>query len=181
MPAATSAGGSAGAATGLECLVVEVPSRPNPPITLTRPTDGALLGDVLVLLAVIGLIYLVAKKLTQRPVVLTSVLLAFVFYVLVDQRWWNTAKVVVDEAGVSVTPHIGAETSLTWSRIHGARCGSGHLFPVFQDDATLVLDGLDEGGNKVEIAISRFLDRFSEIPAFVTTHLPRSRPTPREE
>lgn len=170
---------ASGSATGLECLVVEVPARPNPPITLTRPTDGALLGDVLVLLAVIGLIYLVAKKLTQRPVVLTSVVLAFVFYVLVDARWWNTAQVVVDETGVRATPHIGAETFLAWSRIHGARCSSGHLFPIFQDDATLVLDGLDEAGNKVEIAISRFLDRYSEIPAFVTTHIPRSRPISR--
>lgn len=153
------------------------------PLSAKRPTDLSLAGDVVLLLAVIGLIYAAFRTIAKNPWLPTSLALAIVFYALVNVRWWNTAEVSVDIAGLTSRPWIGDPVHLVWSDLTALGCASGDLFPVFQDDASLVVSGpVGADGKASKIEISRFLDRYPEVAAFVLSHVPTNlRPSSGRE
>lgn len=139
------------------------------PLEALRPVDVALLADVLILLAVIAVLYFSFKLISGHPWIPTSIALAILFYAGVDERWWNTASVVIDGEGVQLRPHVGADVRLTWGEVHTVGCEGGSLFPIVQDDTRLVLLGRD-GISKIEIP--RFLDRYPELATVVVSHVP---------
>lgn len=158
------------------CLDGAATAMPALPFELTRPTDGALLGDALILLALIAALYFGFKIISRHPWIPTSISLAVLFYAAVDRAWWNTARVVVDEAGVSYRPWMGDDVFIAWGEVLGFSCEGGSLFPIVSDDARVVLhgrkgperadaDSATENISKIEIP--RFLDRFPELARVV--------------
>lgn len=155
------------------CLEGAAIIAPTLPLQLARPTDGALVGDVLILLATIAALYFGFKTVSRHPWIPTSISLAILFYAAVDRSWWNTARVVVDEVGVRLEPWIGwtgDELVLPWGEVTGFTCEGGALFPVISDDARVVLHGRD---NISKIEIPRYLEPF---PDFARVIADRVRP-----
>ncbi len=176
MWALASAGGPA--PVTLDCLdgiesTVATRASPAESVSAQRPTDLALAGDVLLLLVVIGLIYAAFRAIAKNPWLPTSLALAIMFYALVNVRWWNLAEVSVDAAGLTSRSWVGDPVKLAWSELTALGCISGELFPVFQDDASLVVSGpVDADGKSSKIEIPRFLDRYPEVAAFIRSHVP---------
>lgn len=150
------------------CLEGASTVAPTLPFQLTRPTDGALFGDVLILLATIAALYFGFKTISRHPWIPTSISLAILFYAAVDRAWWNTARVEVDELGVREVRWMGSsedEPFIPWGEVTGFTCAGGALFPVISDDARVVLHGRD---NISKIEITRYLDRFPDFARVVT-------------
>jgi len=167
---------------GLESAAAGIASQPES-LSAQRPTDLALAGDVLLLLAVIGLIYAALRAIAKNPWLPTSLALAVLFYTLVNVRWWNLAEVSVDATGLTSSSWVGDPVHFVWSDLTALGCVSGELFPVFQDDASLVVSGpVDADGKFSNIEIPRFLDRYPEVAAFIRSHVPTNlRPVPGRE
>lgn len=149
------------------CLEGAATVVPTLPLQLTRPTDGALFGDVAILLATIAILYFAFKAISSHPWIPTSISLAIILYAALDRAWWNTARIVVDELGVREVRWVewsGAETFIPWGEVAGFTCEGGSLFPVISDDARVVLHGRD---NISKIEIPRYLHPFPEFARVV--------------
>lgn len=155
------------------CLDGAASVAPTLPFQLERPTDGALLADVAILLATIAALYFAFKAISRHPWIPTSIALAVLLYAGLDRTWWNTARVEVDEAGVRQVPWMGwtgDERFMAWGEVAGFTCEGGALFPVVSDDTRVVLHGRD---NVSKIEIPRYLDPF---PDFARVVADRVRP-----
>ncbi|HRE92597.1 MAG TPA: hypothetical protein PK095_25995, partial [Myxococcota bacterium] len=85
------------------------------------------MADVAILLLVIAALYFAFKAISRHPWIPTSLALAVLLYAAVDRAWWNTARVVMDAAGVRLEPWLGDDVALIWAEVAGFTCEGGAL------------------------------------------------------
>lgn len=129
---------------------------------------GALLGYILL----VGLALWGLKRATGaqfRVPVALSLAVGVPLVFATNPMFWQWHQVQMDDQRARVELHNGAPVELPWSDVVGARFEAGKLFPLFVDDAALVLVGQD--GRTAPILRGPVQPR--TVVAFVRAHATR--------
>ena len=130
---------------------------PPPALPLIVQPDfaaGARIGDVLILLGLVGLLlgvgFLLRSVLTRvRPEVFTAGVMAVLLFTVINPLFWQLATVTADSTGVQVARYSASDLQVRWEDLREVRVEGGDLFPIVQDDTALRLVGA--GGEHVDI------------------------------